>query len=225
MHFAQLNARAGTIKGTTIARHYDAINKSLHDADVIDNFSGMPGAGPRNHGTALEGDAIMKFWRLLWRVVDYVMAIILLLMIVLVFANVVLRYGLSSGLREAVELSRLGLVWLVMLGAAVLLRRNEHLAIAEFSEVLMPRLVPLLRRLAYLVVVISMVMLFMGSFKQMNANWNNISQITGLPSALFYLAGTVSAALMVFIGAVRVFLPDALLDDDAQDTHAGDFHA
>ena len=225
MHFAQLSDRTGTIKGATVAEGPGTINKSLRATDVIDNFSKMTGIGPRCHGTALEGDAIMKFWRLLWRVVDYVMAVILMLMIVLVFANVVLRYGLSSGLREAVELSRLGLVWLVMLGAAVLLRRNEHLAIAEFSEVLMPRLVPLLRRLAYLVVVVSMVMLFMGSFKQMNANWNNISQITGLPSALFYLAGTVSAALMVFIGAVRVFLPDALLDDDAKDTQAGDFHA
>ena len=60
----------------------------------------------------------MQIWRLLWRGVDYAMALILMLMIALVFVNVVMRYGFSSGLRQSVELSRLGLVWLVMLGAA-----------------------------------------------------------------------------------------------------------
>jgi TRAP-type C4-dicarboxylate transport system permease small subunit len=59
----------------------------------------------------------------------------------------------------------------------------------------------------------------------MNANWNNISQITGLPSAQFYLAGVISSVLMVFIGVVRVFVPDALMDDAKFDPFAGDFHA
>lgn len=167
----------------------------------------------------------MQIWRLLWRGVDYAMALILMLMIALVFVNVVMRYGFSSGLRQSVELSRLGLVWLVMLGAAVLLRRGEHLAIAEFSEALLPSLVPFLRRACYAVVVVTMLMLFFGAFKQMNANWNNISQITGLPSALFYLAGVISSVLMVFIGVVRVFVPDALMDDTKFDPFAGDFHA
>ena len=63
-------------------------------------------------------------------------------MVALVFTNVVLRYGFSSGLRPSVELSRLGLVWVVMLGAAVVLRRGEHLAVAEFSERLFPKAVP-----------------------------------------------------------------------------------
>jgi len=111
------------------------------------------------------------------------MAALLLAMIVLVFTNVLLRYGFSSGLRPSVELSRLGLVWLVMLGAAVVLRRNEHLAVADFSERLLPRAVPVLRRLAYAVIAVAVLMLFWGAFKQMNANWNNISQLTGLPSA------------------------------------------
>ncbi len=142
------------------------------------------------------------------------MAALLLAMIVLVFTNVVLRYGFSSGLRPSVELSRLGLVWVVMLGATVVLRRSEHLAVTEFSEVLFPKLVPFLRRLAYLVILVAVLMLFWGAFRQMNANWNNISQLTGLPSALFYLAGVVSAVLMTVIAAVRVFFPDALDFDE-----------
>lgn len=71
----------------------------------------------------------------IWNSIDILMAMILSFMIVLVFTNVVLRYGFSSGLRPSVELSRLGLVWVVMLGAAVVLRRGEHLAVDRKSVV------------------------------------------------------------------------------------------
>jgi TRAP-type transport system small permease protein len=153
--------------------------------------------------------------RWLWRSVDVLMAALLAFMIVIVFANVVLRYGFSTGLRQSVELSRLGLVWLVMLGAAVVLRRGEHLAVAEFAESWFPRAMPLLRRLSYAVILVSVLMLFWGAFRQMNANWANISPLTGLPSALMYLAGVVSSVLMGFIAAVRIIDPTALTAEDA----------
>lgn len=152
--------------------------------------------------------------RWLWRVVDVLMAALLAFMIVIVFTNVVLRYGFATGLRQSVELSRLGLVWLVMLGAAVVLRRGEHLAVSEFVEVMLPRAMPLLRRLGYAVILVSVLMLFWGSFRQMNANWVNVSPLTGLPSALMYLAGVVSSLLMGFIAMVRIVDPAALAEDD-----------
>jgi TRAP-type transport system small permease protein len=143
----------------------------------------------------------------LWSVVDVVIAVLLAAMIALVFANVVLRYGFSSGIRQSVELARLWFVWVVMLGAAVVLRRGEHLAVAEFSEALFPRAVPTLRRICWVVVIIAVVMLFIGALNQTMANWTNISQLTGLPSALFYLAGVVSAVLMAAIAVVRLIDP------------------
>jgi TRAP-type transport system small permease protein len=143
----------------------------------------------------------------LWAVVDVVIAVLLAAMIALVFANVVLRYGFSSGIRQSVELARLWFVWVVMLGAAVALRRGEHLAVAEFSEAFFPRAVPSLRRLCWLVVIVAVVMLFIGALHQTMANWNNISQLTGLPSALFYLAGVVSAVMMGGIAVVRLIDP------------------
>lgn len=143
----------------------------------------------------------------LWSVVDVVIAVLLAAMIALVFANVVLRYGFSSGIRQSVELARLWFVWVVMLGAAVVLRRGEHLAVAEFTEALFPRAVPTLRRICWVVVIIAVVMLFIGALNQTMANWTNISQLTGLPSALFYLAGVVSAVLMAAIAVVRLIDP------------------
>jgi TRAP-type transport system small permease protein len=164
----------------------------------------------------------MTVLRWLWRFVDVAMGVLLLAMIALVFTNVVLRYGFASGVRQSVELSRLAFVWLVLLGAAVVLRRDEHLAVRDVVEGLFPRAMPVLRRLSYAVIAAASLMLFWGAFKQMNANWNNISQLTGLPTALLYLAGVVSGILMVFIAVVRVFDPEALRvpgDDRHEDAH------
>lgn len=155
--------------------------------------------------------------RLFWKGIDALMALLLAAMIALVFTNVVMRYGFSSGIRQSVELARLWFVWVVMLGAAVTLRRGEHLALNEFSEKLFPRAVPWLRRLCWLVVLLAVGMLFIGAWRQTLANWNNISQLTGLPSGLFYLAGVVSAVLMAVIGVIRLIDPmgvSRLLDTD-----------
>ncbi|ASA56279.1 TRAP transporter small permease [Vibrio gazogenes] len=152
--------------------------------------------------------------------IDIIMAAILVAMLVLVFTNVVLRYGFSSGLRASVELSRLGLVWVVMLGAVIVLQRDEHLAVKEFTEKLMPRWVPFLRRLCWLIILISVGMLFYGAFNQMMANWRDISPLTGLPSALFYLAGTISGGLMAILAAGRIFFPQWMIDHASHDATA-----
>ncbi|WP_071796752.1 TRAP transporter small permease [Natronohydrobacter thiooxidans] len=150
---------------------------------------------------------MLRLVRIFWKSIDALMALLLAAMIVLVFTNVVLRYGFASSIRQSVELARLWFVWVVMLGAAVTLRRGEHLALTEFSEALFPRAVPWLRRLCWLIVIGAVIMLFQGALKQTNANWNNISQLTGLPSALFYLAGTISAGLMGVIAVIRLINP------------------
>ena len=146
-----------------------------------------------------------RFVSFLWKWVDVAMATLMGAMIVLVFANVVMRYGFSSGLRVSVELSRLGFVWVVMLGAVVVLRRGEHLAVTEFSEAFFPRAVPLLRRIAWLIILVSVSMLFWGALRQTIANWHNISPLTGLPTGLVYLSGVISGLLMVFVAIVRLF--------------------
>lgn len=143
----------------------------------------------------------------IWIWIDAIIAALLAAMIALVFANVVLRYGFSSGLRSSVELSRLGFVWVVMLGSVLALRRGEHLAVTEFSESFFPRAVPVLRRLSWLVILVAVSMLFWGAARQTVANWHNVSQLTGLPTGLMYLAGAVSGLLMMLIAVGQLLWP------------------
>lgn len=147
-----------------------------------------------------------RFLTLFWRSIDIFMAILLACMVLLVFSNVVLRYGFSSGIRPSVELSRLGFVWIVMLGAAVTLRHGEHLSITDVSEALLPRLVPAFRVMASVVILVSVTMLFWGASKQVLANWNNVSQLTGLPKSLLYVPACISGFLMACV-TLRQLLP------------------
>jgi len=151
--------------------------------------------------------------RLLWQFMDVIMALLMASMIVLVFTNVVLRYGFSSGLRQSIELSRWGFVWIVMLGSVVVLKRGEHLAITDVSEALFPRAVPFLRRLSWAVILLSVTLLFWGASKQAIANWNNYSQLTGLPKGLLYVPGGIAGFMMIFIALGQLFMPRLFKDD------------
>ena len=51
------------------------------------------------------------------RLIGYLMAAMLALMVVLVFGNVVMRYAFNSGFTLSEELSRWLFVWLTFLGA------------------------------------------------------------------------------------------------------------
>lgn len=142
-----------------------------------------------------------------WRGIEWIIALLMLLTMVLVFVNVVLRYGFASGLRSGIELSRLGFVWIVMLGASLCLKEGEHLAVSELFDRLPRGLRSIIGRLAWLAILVASLMLLVGCWRQTLANWHNISPLTGLPTALFYLAGVVSGALMSVTAALGAVLP------------------
>ncbi len=72
------------------------------------------------------------------KVLDAISALFLLLMVILVFGNVVLRYGFNSGWAVSEEVSRWLFVWMTFLGAIVAMREHQHLG----TDMLVTRLPP-----------------------------------------------------------------------------------
>ena len=70
------------------------------------------------------------------RLLDALIAAALALMVVLVFGNVVLRYGFNSGITVSEELSRWLFLWMTFLGAVVAMKEHAHLG----SDMLVSRL-------------------------------------------------------------------------------------
>ena len=64
-----------------------------------------------------------------FKLLKVLIALFLAIMVVLVFGNVVLRYGFNSGITVSEEVSRWLFVWLTFLGAIVALREYGHLGV------------------------------------------------------------------------------------------------
>lgn len=64
-----------------------------------------------------------------YRFLEWLLIFFLAAMAVMVFLNVVLRYGFNSGLNVSDELSRYFFVWLTFIGAVVAFREHAHVGV------------------------------------------------------------------------------------------------
>jgi TRAP-type transport system small permease protein len=128
------------------------------------------------------------------RLLEWTIALLLALMVVLVFGNVVMRYALNSGITVSEELSRWLFVWMTFLGAIVALKEHGHLG----SDMLVSRLGPAGKKACLLVGHLLMLyttwLLFSGSLAQARINLEVQAPVTGASVAIFYGAGVVFAA-------------------------------
>ena len=143
----------------------------------------------------------------LWRALELLMALALVVMIILVFINVVLRYGFGSGVLASAEISRFLFVWVIMIGAVICMRDDAHLDLRVVEHRLPGKVRWVLRRLVYAIITLTGGMLFLGSARQTIANWPNISPMSGIPVGAMYLAGAVAGALIAAIAILRFLLP------------------
>lgn len=129
------------------------------------------------------------------RLIGYLIAAALALMVVLVFGNVVMRYAFNSGFTMSEELSRWLFVWLIFLGAVVALRENAHLG----TDMLVGRLGPKGKRVLMGISLVLMIyclwLLFKGSYDQFLVNVESESPVMEASMGWFYAAGMAFAVL------------------------------
>ncbi|WP_341911023.1 TRAP transporter small permease [Ferrovibrio terrae] len=151
-----------------------------------------------------------------FRFLKLILVVLLSAMVVMVFGNVVLRYGFNSGISVSEELSRWAFVWLTFLGATVALRERQHLGLDSLIMAL-PRGG---KRLCLIVSQALMLyvtwLLLSGSWTQMQINMDVPAPVSGLSSGVFYGAGvafSASALPMIAYDLYRA-LADKLTDEE-----------
>ena len=128
------------------------------------------------------------------RALALTIAACLALMVVLVFGNVVLRYGFNTGIVISEELSRWLFIWLTFLGAVVAQREHAHLG----TDALVSRLPVAGKKLCLVFTQACMLYLtwlfFQGSWEQAMINWDVHAPVSGWSMAIVYLSGVVFSA-------------------------------
>jgi len=137
--------------------------------------------------------------RWLFKLFDVLVVAGMAVISLLIFTNVVLRYGFSSGIPFAVEVSRVVLVWVIFMGSVVALAKGAHLGV----DSLVVRLPPRARLVCFLVSYGLMLwccwLLARGSWSLTVIEWGNVQALSGIPVGAIYLAGFTAAILMALI--------------------------
>ena len=155
------------------------------------------GAGRFDNGA---GDNMNRFLDVYCRVLEAMMALAMLIMVVLVFGNVVMRYAFDSGITVSEEVSRWLFVWLTFLGAIVAVKEHGHLG----TDMLIGRLGSTGKKVCLVIAQLLMLyatwLLISGSWQQARINLDVEAPVTGASVAIFYGSGVffgVSSGLLL----------------------------
>jgi TRAP-type C4-dicarboxylate transport system permease small subunit len=131
----------------------------------------------------------------LCRLLSAVMVLFLALMVVMVFGNVVLRYGFNSGITVSEELSRWLFVWMTFLGALVALRSHHHLGTDTVVARLPVRGKKICLGITHVLMLYLCWLMFSGSLQQTKINIGTTSAVMEISMGWFYGAGVFFSVL------------------------------
>lgn len=144
---------------------------------------------------------------LFFRLAELTLVIMLSAMVIMVFGNVVLRYGFNDSIISSEELSRFLFIWITFLGAIVAMRENAHLGLDTVVRKLGLRGKKVAFALSNLIMLGCCVLMFYGTFKQHGINATTRSAVTEIPMSWVYGVGylaSVAMGLMILNKLVRL---------------------
>ncbi|HHW7507933.1 TRAP transporter small permease [Mannheimia glucosida] len=142
--------------------------------------------------------------QLVGKLLELLVVVILSAMSILVFVNVVLRYGFNSSISVTEEVSRYMFVWLAFLGAVLAFSENQHVRVTMLTDKLSPIARNLLSIVTDLAMLFCCYLIVDGSWIQFNLNLNNFAPISGLPQGITFLASTVAGVLIGLLIIARI---------------------
>ncbi len=140
----------------------------------------------------------------LFRPLEVVIVVLLAAMVIMVFGNVVLRYGFNTGIVVSEEMSRYLFVWLTFIGAVVTFRENAHMGVETIVRQF-PRYGRLFCMAASNVIIFfCSAVFFWGTWMQAPINASMTAPVTGLSMIWVYGIGFFTGGAMAIIALIRI---------------------
>ena len=150
------------------------------------------------------------------KLLELLLVVLMAAMVVMVFGNVVLRYGFNSGITVSEELSRWAFVWMTFLGAIIAIKENGHLG----TDMLIGKLGPTGKKVCLGIAESLMLyccwLMFSGSLTQTKINASVEAPVSGLSMGWLSVAGLVFAVSAGLFHVLKLgkLLSGKLSDDE-----------
>lgn len=131
----------------------------------------------------------------------------LIVMVVLLFGNVAMRYLFNSGINVSDEVARLAFVWMIFLGAVIAMREHQHIGVTMLVERFGPRARRVSHVFCQLLVLWVLWLMAQGSWVQTVIGMDSVLPVTGMRLAVFNTASlyaAVAMGLLTVIDLIRV---------------------
>lgn len=146
-----------------------------------------------------------KVIELFFKLLEFLVVACLVAMVIMVFGNVVLRYGFNSGIDISDEMSRYCFIWLTYIGAMVAMREKGHLGV----DTLVLRLSLNGKKLCYFLSEVMMLccnLLFLiGTWKMHELQVTNVSTVVGISMIWVYGIGYVVGFVMSVMNVNQLY--------------------
>jgi TRAP-type transport system small permease protein len=141
-----------------------------------------------------------------FKLLEFLVVVCLVAMVIMVFGNVVLRYGFNSGISVSDEMSRYCFIWLTYIGAMVAMRERGHLGVDTLVRRLPLGGKKLCFFLSEILMLLCNALFFWGTWKMHDLQVTNISVVVGISMIWIYGIGYVTASVMATMNLHKLLL-------------------
>ncbi|TEA70395.1 TRAP transporter small permease [Allopusillimonas ginsengisoli] len=142
----------------------------------------------------------------MFAVLTMIIALSLLLMLLLVFGNVVLRYVFNSGITISEEVARMCFVWLTFAGTVLAFRAKQHLAINMLVDRFSPSTQKVVHVFRQLLILWVLWLMIDGGWDQTIIGFSTVTPVAGVSIAVFSGAVLFSAVAMALMTILDIYV-------------------
>ncbi|WP_312059979.1 TRAP transporter small permease [Anaerotignum sp.] len=155
-------------------------------------------------GISNKMSGITKVINFLFRTIEILIALLLAIMIILTFANVVLRFVFHKGFAYSEEVARISFIYLVYLGSIVAMKENNHLMVDSLITKVPMAAKKVIYFLIQVITIWIMALLTKGAWQVSLLNKNNSWVVTHYPVFFIQFAGVVLGIAFIIICIVNL---------------------
>jgi TRAP-type transport system small permease protein len=140
-----------------------------------------------------------------FKCIEVLVVLCLFAMVVMVFGNVVMRYGFNSGISISDEMSRYAFIWLTYLGAMIAMREGGHLGVDTLIKKLPLRGKQACVFLSECLMLFCNGLFFWGTLQMHQLQVTNVSPVAGLSMIWVYGIGYLVSVVMALFNVSKLW--------------------